>query len=155
MLNFVNISYLLWMSRAISKDGVVESKCDMIHKWTLEIAIQIFLVTCIFFWKDKDKDYLSTAWSVIIQLIAILAIFISIFFEFVMVVVNTCRGKFIPFLPPLIWLIALANSWKNWKHAKDNLSRNLLELDAFDRPHGAPVWKINERGVERMRPGRR
>lgn len=93
MLNFVNISYLLWLFRAISKDKVLASGCDIAHKVILEIAIQVFLITCLFFWKNKDKDYLSTTWSIIFQILAIVAIFISILFEFIMLIVNTIRGK--------------------------------------------------------------
>lgn len=95
MLNFVNLAYLLWIFRGMTKDKVVESTCDVLHKSVLEIAIQVFLVSCIFFWKNKDNDYLSTTWSIILQMVCIFAIAVSLVFELLMVLVNSCKCNFI------------------------------------------------------------
>lgn len=92
-MNFINIFYLVWVFNGIKK-RVFESTWDMVHKIVLESAIQVFLISCVFFWLNRNNDFLSTASSIILQMLCVGAVLISILYELATLLIGLYGCKY-------------------------------------------------------------
>ena len=94
-MNFINIFYVVWVFNGVKK-RVFESSWDMVHKIVLEVAIQVFLLACVFFWLNRNGDFLSTTASIILQMLCVLAVLVSILYEFITLIIGLygCKNVF-------------------------------------------------------------
>jgi hypothetical protein len=135
-MNFVNISYFIWILRGIFKDKIYDSSCDVAHILTLEIAIQTFLLMCVFFWLDREKKFFDSIGSIIVQMICVFAIAVALGFELIMVLMQVIKGIY--------------QAYKRRRIMKEQIGGVMAELFGRKKAMGWRDGGINHRGVKKM-----
>jgi hypothetical protein len=133
-MNFLNIAYFLWMTRAVFRDKVVEDTLDVIHMFVLEIAIQVFLIMCIVFWLDRNDDFLGTVGSLVVQMVCVLAVGTAVIFELLMLVFNLIKS--------------ISRAYKRRSMMKAHVNGVLAQI--LGRKELGVGHGINYRGVDKM-----
>ena len=136
MINFINITYYVWLMRGIFRDKIYQSGCEVAHKIVMESAIQIFLLMTVFFYLDRNNTFLSSMGSIIVQMICIFSIAIALIYELFIVFYHIIRS--------------VREAYKKRKMMREQFSGVVGELFGKVNPTSKQIDKLNERGIKMM-----